>query len=318
MFSQLFKNRLIRFLLLAIISIQAYALPPDIEKDKLMKQLEKALVANNFEKAETVFKKLEPLRKEHGLKMPKTYWYYRGQTQLNVGNPSEAIKHLETYLEKAGEKAGYYDKALELYGLAEEMQIEIKLRPIRKAEKAKSDYTKNIHNVTGSFDWNDRYVYRFGDDDEGEDSSKKFYMVINKKIIIGETDQACRLSFSMAEDFVREAQVMGSRGITCDLSVNTNQKAKFELNQISSINESDYPYNVGLGNAQTPYPVTIYFNSDIVASRRFYSHTKCNLESASNKKSYSKATVWLSSKNRANEFISSMKALKEYCEIIAP
>jgi len=310
MFSQLFKNRLIRFLLLAIISIQAYALPPDIEKDKLMKQLEKALVANNFEKAETVFKKLEPLRKEHGLKMPKTYWYFRGQTQLNVGNPSEAIKHLETYLEEAGKKAGYYDKALELYGLAEEMQIEIKLKPIKRLEKlrtekiqkAKSEYANTISDVTGQYVWSDRY-----------NTHKENYTKVNIKWSFAKTSQICELKydrfFKREEDLSRE----------CKGNTTATSQSLFKFGDISyfgpvqsNVNSQDRDEN-----QKIDYSVQISFREDLIYKSKEDTYEQCPLKNKS--KDYSRSFFYIkfSSSAKANAFLNAMKQLKNNCEIIA-
>ena len=90
---------------------QAWALPPQVEADMLMKEIGASTQAGNYGGLGEKFQKVYDLR----VKLPESFEFHWGKAAMTDQDFEGALLHLDRYLTKAGSAGKYYDDALDLY-----------------------------------------------------------------------------------------------------------------------------------------------------------------------------------------------------------
>ncbi|MFZ2890509.1 DUF1566 domain-containing protein, partial [Sulfuricurvum sp.] len=111
------KTTLICLLALSL-SSTLYALPPQVEADRLGLAAKTAMEAKDYK---TAVEKLEAMQKL-GVKLPDTFSYHYGVSLLETGRYKDALAMFDEYLSQ-GQGAKFYKEALERYNLAERFSI---------------------------------------------------------------------------------------------------------------------------------------------------------------------------------------------------
>lgn len=115
-------------LLLALtLSSGAWALPPQIEADRLAMQGKTALDAGDYDTAVQSFERMAALN----IKVPDSFYYHSGRAYSGVKKWDKARAAYEKYLNQAGTRGKYYPEALAGFNKADVEWT--------KAEKAYSD-----------------------------------------------------------------------------------------------------------------------------------------------------------------------------------
>lgn len=105
------RSRTVGALLLAVSLFMlsaAWALPPEVELDRLLLQAKSAFDAGNFTKAVESFAKAEKL----GVTLPPTFYFHYGLASANSGQHEKGRAMLEQYLNASGAKGKFYKEAL--------------------------------------------------------------------------------------------------------------------------------------------------------------------------------------------------------------
>ncbi|UTW59892.1 hypothetical protein KFE96_06205 [Kordiimonas sp. SCSIO 12603] len=117
-YAQLFGNKATIFLCSFIIAVSVFApssahaqLPPKVQFDLALRQLEQAIENNQWSETLQVIKKLE----DQGLELPAIMHYYKGRAYVETGKGLLATKALEAYLGTASDTDAKYTEALDLY-----------------------------------------------------------------------------------------------------------------------------------------------------------------------------------------------------------
>ncbi|WP_040038520.1 tetratricopeptide repeat protein [Noviherbaspirillum autotrophicum] len=110
-----------------ILSTNAWALPPQIEADRLLLQAKTALDANDYEIAIQSFEKAAVLN----VKMPDTFYFHFGKAYSGAKKWEKARAAYEQYLNQTGTRGKFYREALEGFNQAD--------LEWTKAEKAYTD-----------------------------------------------------------------------------------------------------------------------------------------------------------------------------------
>lgn len=87
----------------------ADALPPSVEFDKLSLDARNALQVKDFVRAESALNKL----RDFEFKLPDSYWYLLGTTQMELQKYKSASRSFEKYLSLFGNQGKFYKEALE-------------------------------------------------------------------------------------------------------------------------------------------------------------------------------------------------------------
>lgn len=114
----LIKNLLISAIAATLLSTQLFALPPQVEADRLGLAAKTAMEAKDYK---TAVEKLKAMQKL-GVKLPDSFSYHYGTALLSMGDPDEALKMFDIYLSQ-GSTAKFYKEALEKYTLAEKRDV---------------------------------------------------------------------------------------------------------------------------------------------------------------------------------------------------
>lgn len=85
-------------------------LPPEIQRDILVKQITKSIKEENHSETLSLIDKLAKLQK----KLPASIMYFRGRAEFEVGEFHAAEQSISGYLKQEGKKAKFYDQSLEL------------------------------------------------------------------------------------------------------------------------------------------------------------------------------------------------------------
>ena len=107
-----------RFFLLstALIVNQAFALPPEVESDRLLLSASESLAAKDFFKAVSDLEKVKAL----GTKLPANFQYHYAKALAGAGRHTSAKAAIENYLNTSGRSAKYYAEALSILNSSEE------------------------------------------------------------------------------------------------------------------------------------------------------------------------------------------------------
>lgn len=126
----------ISLLLLALaFSANVWALPPEIEVDRLLLQAKAALDESEYAQAIASLAKAEKL----GTKLPDTFYYHYGFALFKIDDIEKSRRMLERYLDETGTKGKYYREALETLNAVEKRSLEIeKIKQQKDAELRKA------------------------------------------------------------------------------------------------------------------------------------------------------------------------------------
>ncbi len=120
-------KHLTSILLALTLSANAWALPPQIEADRLLLNAKATLDAGDYEGAIQNLEKAEALN----VKMPDTFYFHVGKAYSGAKKWAKARASYGKYLEKSGNSGKFYREALEGYNQADTELV--------KAEKATSE-----------------------------------------------------------------------------------------------------------------------------------------------------------------------------------
>ena len=101
-------KRLTSMLIALTLSANAWALPPEIEADRLLLKAKAALDASDYALATDSLMKAEKLP----VKLPDTFYYHYGRASFGSGKLEQARDLLEKYLTLSGTKGKFYQEAL--------------------------------------------------------------------------------------------------------------------------------------------------------------------------------------------------------------
>ncbi len=100
--------------LAALFSANAWALPPQVEADRLMLEVKTLMDAKDYAAAVKNFDKIASLK----VRLPDTFNYHYGVALAGVGDWDRATRKLEQYLTESGSGGKFYKEALEKYNEA--------------------------------------------------------------------------------------------------------------------------------------------------------------------------------------------------------
>ncbi|MGC1508060.1 hypothetical protein [Ketobacter sp.] len=114
------KSRLVIGLSSAVwlLSGPVFALPPEIETDRLVLAAEEKLSEQNFDAARDYLQRVSALKTTPAAK----FYYLSGLVSLHYGELDSANQQLSQYVEKAGREAPYYEQALNSITAIEEQK----------------------------------------------------------------------------------------------------------------------------------------------------------------------------------------------------
>ena len=114
----------------------AFALPPEIQADRYLRQAEQAVRSGDGKSARAAMERLEVLQQEHGLE-PKPEDHYRyAEAWEAAGEPERAMAAAARYLQLEGREAEHYTAALDLMNRAEFGEVRLSARPAEGESKA--------------------------------------------------------------------------------------------------------------------------------------------------------------------------------------
>ncbi|WP_284383130.1 tetratricopeptide repeat protein [Litoribrevibacter albus] len=125
-----------------------WALPKEIELDRLMLGVETAISEQQWDKANARLIAAQALDDE----MPAVFYFYRGQVSSQLGEYAEAKQALERYLEREGKDGSHYRASLMLLNQLEEKEQKQAQEQIRSAsatqlvlqDAAHTDYIEQL------------------------------------------------------------------------------------------------------------------------------------------------------------------------------
>lgn len=128
-------NRIGLLLLALAFSAGVWALPPQIEVDRLLLQAKTALDANDYTQATASLAKAEKL----GTKLPDNFYYHYGYALFKMDDIEKSRRMLERYLNETSTKGKFYREALETLNAVEKRSLEIeKIQQQKEAESRKA------------------------------------------------------------------------------------------------------------------------------------------------------------------------------------
>ena len=136
MLEQYWKTATVRGALLCLLLLptpaMAIQLPPDIQADRYLLQVERAIREQNFQGAKTAMDAILELQEQHDLELPEEFSFKYADVLERLEIYGEAINFVTEYLTLTGRNGEFYLEALELLNAAEAAQIEAR----RKARAA--------------------------------------------------------------------------------------------------------------------------------------------------------------------------------------
>ena len=94
-------------------------LPPEIEADRFLLQLETAIQEQDFQGAKTTIDRILELQAEHDLELPEQFSFQYAQVLERLGLYDEAMETVTRYLTRVGRAGEFYREALALLNDAE-------------------------------------------------------------------------------------------------------------------------------------------------------------------------------------------------------
>jgi tetratricopeptide (TPR) repeat protein len=132
--------RMILLFLLAIVAHSTgFALPPQVEADRLSLEAKKAFDQEDYA---TAAKNLEAL-KNTNTPLPASFSYLYGLSLFKTGQFDLARQYLDDYLTRSGSSGKYYKEALEAYSANEKKSADY-IRRMEAYKKDLADYEGNM------------------------------------------------------------------------------------------------------------------------------------------------------------------------------
>ncbi len=92
----------------------AQELPPDVQMDRLMVQVDRQIAGEQYGAALRTLDRILELREEHDLELPEPFWMTRAEVAVGAEDYLEAMASVTRYLELAGREGEHYEAALEI------------------------------------------------------------------------------------------------------------------------------------------------------------------------------------------------------------
>ncbi len=102
-------------------SLAAQGLPPAIEADRLLLQVEQQMQDEDFGAALETLDRIIALQTEHNLELPPAFWFSHARVAMGAGLSEEARASAIRYLQVTGQGGEHYVEALELLNQAERL-----------------------------------------------------------------------------------------------------------------------------------------------------------------------------------------------------
>ncbi len=93
----------------------AQELPPEIQADRLMVQVDRQIATEQYGAALRALDRILALQQEHDIELPAPFWMKRAEVAMGTEDYLEAIASATRYLEVAGREGEHYMAALELH-----------------------------------------------------------------------------------------------------------------------------------------------------------------------------------------------------------
>lgn len=93
----------------------AQELPPEIQVDRLMVQVDHQMVAEQYGAALRTMDRILALQQEHDIEIPDAFWMRRAEAAVGAEDYLEAIASATRYLEAAGREGEHYMAALQVH-----------------------------------------------------------------------------------------------------------------------------------------------------------------------------------------------------------
>ena len=118
---KMFRSIRVRLLVTVsfLVSFSAFALPKEIEIDRLLLGVETSVSEQQWDKANTRLIAVKALDDE----LPAAFYYYRGKVSIELNDNQSAKEALEYYLEQEGREGEFYRASLELLNEIEEAEV---------------------------------------------------------------------------------------------------------------------------------------------------------------------------------------------------
>lgn len=125
-------------IILLNVSLATVAMPPDMQADRYLVQVENALKGKNknYAKAAESMDKIMALKDQHNLELPIEFYFKYAKIVLkgNSKKASEALVAINHYLTTAGKSGANYAEALDLYDQSLSWQL-VYVKTMDKARK---------------------------------------------------------------------------------------------------------------------------------------------------------------------------------------
>ena len=99
---------------LAGTAVSAQELPPEIQMDRYMVQVDRQIGSEQYTAALRTLDRILKLREEHGLELPESFWIRGAEVALGAEDYLEAIASATRYLTIVGREGEHYTAGLEL------------------------------------------------------------------------------------------------------------------------------------------------------------------------------------------------------------
>ena len=110
--------------MLLALATGAAELPPEIQVDRLLVQVDREAADGNPWSAIFTLERVLSIYEEHGLEVPSDYWFRQADAYHRTGMHQRAVEAATRYLEEAGREGQHYRAALELLDAAEAALME--------------------------------------------------------------------------------------------------------------------------------------------------------------------------------------------------
>lgn len=150
----------------------AAQLPPDMQVDRYLVQVERLVEEKEHESARDVLYKIVALQKEHGLTLPEEFHFRYAQVALSAGSLNVAKDSVEKYLKEAGREGQFYREVLELLDKLEQLFLSRKEAPTCAGQFKGAECWMAVTGQSVCYVWNDglepdAYVTWTGDCSKG-------------------------------------------------------------------------------------------------------------------------------------------------------
>lgn len=122
-------GRVVLGIWLGCVTSAAAQLPPDMQVDRYLVQIQRLVEEKDNGSARDVLYKIVALQREHGLTLPEEFHFRHAQVAFSVGSLNVAKDSVEKYLKEAGRDGEFYREVLELLDEVEQRSLSRKEAP---------------------------------------------------------------------------------------------------------------------------------------------------------------------------------------------